>query len=189
MMQENRLANIIFTKRLLRVASLLIFIGPIYSPCLTQCSKCCAWLVYCVSSAICVHSACCRAHALSLSFAKVIPAGLATPQTKSAPLNAFPLESSDCPAELTQPLRFTASFPWSPRQSERKHCRRQYKTKRERCLSKLNSFSFSFCTCGAACAHSALVIPAGFEPTTHRLEGCCSIQLSYGTILFVLQSQ
>ena len=27
----------------------------------------------------------------------------------------------------------------------------------------------------------ALVIPAGFEPTTHSLEGCCSIQLSYGT--------
>ena len=27
------------------------------------------------------------------------------------------------------------------------------------------------------------VIPAGFEPTTHSLEGCCSIQLSYGTIL------
>ena len=25
------------------------------------------------------------------------------------------------------------------------------------------------------------VIPAGFEPTTHSLEGCCSIQLSYGT--------
>ena len=27
-----------------------------------------------------------------------------------------------------------------------------------------------------------IVIPAGFEPTTHSLEGCCSIQLSYGTI-------
>ena len=27
----------------------------------------------------------------------------------------------------------------------------------------------------------AKVIPAGFEPTTHSLEGCCSIQLSYGT--------
>jgi hypothetical protein len=25
------------------------------------------------------------------------------------------------------------------------------------------------------------VVPAGFEPTTHRLEICCSIQLSYGT--------
>ena len=25
------------------------------------------------------------------------------------------------------------------------------------------------------------VIPAGFEPTTRSLEGCCSIQLSYGT--------
>jgi hypothetical protein len=24
------------------------------------------------------------------------------------------------------------------------------------------------------------VTPAGFEPTTHSLEGCCSIQLSYG---------
>ena len=26
-----------------------------------------------------------------------------------------------------------------------------------------------------------LVIPSGFEPETHSLEGCCSIQLSYGT--------
>jgi len=26
-----------------------------------------------------------------------------------------------------------------------------------------------------------LVIPIGFEPMTHSLEGCCSIQLSYGT--------
>ncbi len=25
------------------------------------------------------------------------------------------------------------------------------------------------------------VIQAGFEPTTHSLEGCCSIQLSYWT--------
>jgi hypothetical protein len=25
------------------------------------------------------------------------------------------------------------------------------------------------------------VIPAGFEPTTRSLEGCCSIQLSYET--------
>ena len=30
------------------------------------------------------------------------------------------------------------------------------------------------------------VIPAGFEPTTHSLEGCCSIQLSYGTITIYL---
>ena len=28
--------------------------------------------------------------------------------------------------------------------------------------------------------HSDVVTPAGFEPTTHSLEGCCSIQLSYG---------
>lgn len=28
---------------------------------------------------------------------------------------------------------------------------------------------------------SCQVIPAGFEPATHRLEICCSIQLSYGT--------
>ena len=27
------------------------------------------------------------------------------------------------------------------------------------------------------------VIPLGFEPKTHRLEICCSIQLSYGTII------
>ena len=25
------------------------------------------------------------------------------------------------------------------------------------------------------------MIPLGFEPKTHSLEGCCSIQLSYGT--------
>ena len=28
-----------------------------------------------------------------------------------------------------------------------------------------------------------LVIRLGFEPKTHSLEGCCSIQLSYQTIL------
>ena len=34
------------------------------------------------------------------------------------------------------------------------------------------------------------VIPKGFEPLTHRLEICCSIQLSYGTIfLFLVQSR
>ena len=26
------------------------------------------------------------------------------------------------------------------------------------------------------------VNPAGFEPATHRLEICCSIQLSYGSV-------
>ncbi len=29
------------------------------------------------------------------------------------------------------------------------------------------------------------VIPARFERATHSLEGCCSIQLSYGTVLLV----
>ena len=38
---------------------------------------------------------------------------------------------------------------------------------------------------GFIIAFISLVIPAGFEPTTHSLEGCCSIQLSYGTILFM----
>ena len=28
------------------------------------------------------------------------------------------------------------------------------------------------------------MIPLGFEPKTHSLEGCCSIQLSYGTDLY-----
>ena len=32
------------------------------------------------------------------------------------------------------------------------------------------------------------VIPAGFEPTTHSLEGCCSIQLSYGTGFLLLKA-
>lgn len=31
-----------------------------------------------------------------------------------------------------------------------------------------------------------LVIRAGFEPTTHSLEGCCSIQLSYRTSPYLL---
>ena len=29
----------------------------------------------------------------------------------------------------------------------------------------------------------SLVIRSGFEPETHSLEGCCSIQLSYRTII------
>ena len=29
-----------------------------------------------------------------------------------------------------------------------------------------------------------VVIRSGFEPETHSLEGCCSIQLSYRTIMF-----
>ena len=33
------------------------------------------------------------------------------------------------------------------------------------------------------------VIPPGFEPGTHSLEGCCSIQLSYRTILLTLPRQ
>ena len=28
-----------------------------------------------------------------------------------------------------------------------------------------------------------MAIPRGFEPLTHSLEGCCSIQLSYGTLI------
>jgi hypothetical protein len=31
------------------------------------------------------------------------------------------------------------------------------------------------------------VIPFGFEPKTYRLEICCSIQLSYGTIAAKIQ--
>ena len=32
--------------------------------------------------------------------------------------------------------------------------------------------------------YSILVIPTRFERVTHSLEGCCSIQLSYGTFVF-----
>jgi hypothetical protein len=28
-----------------------------------------------------------------------------------------------------------------------------------------------------------MAVPEGFEPSTHRLEGDCSIQLNYGTIV------
>ena len=33
------------------------------------------------------------------------------------------------------------------------------------------------------------VIELGFEPKTHSLEGCCSIQLSYRTILRILPAK
>ncbi len=32
------------------------------------------------------------------------------------------------------------------------------------------------------CVCKAFVIEKGFEPLTHSLEGCCSIQLSYSTV-------
>ena len=35
----------------------------------------------------------------------------------------------------------------------------------------------------------AFVIRLGFEPKTHSLEGCCSIQLSYRTILRILPAK
>ena len=34
---------------------------------------------------------------------------------------------------------------------------------------------------------SLSVIRSGFEPETHSLEGCCSIQLSYRTIISIIE--
>jgi hypothetical protein len=36
---------------------------------------------------------------------------------------------------------------------------------------------------------AVIVIPLGFEPKTYRLEICCSIQLSYGTICVIFAVQ
>ena len=44
------------------------------------------------------------------------------------------------------------------------------------------AFSIRMKKCRAAFAARRRVIPAGFEPTTDSLEGCCSIQLSYETM-------
>lgn len=43
-----------------------------------------------------------------------------------------------------------------------------------------NKRQTDFYICLALCS----VIPTGFEPVTHRLEICCSIQLSYGTVIY-----
>ena len=101
-------------------------------------------------------------------------------------LTPFPHGTSDCLAGLTQPLRFTASFPWSPRQST---TRKPYSVRLFLLYQRpfVNKFPRSQTQQKplfrvAFLLRSALVIPAGFEPTTHSLEGCCSIQLSYGTI-------
>ena len=111
---------------------------------------------------------------------------------------------------LRRMLRLTP-FPWNPRQCERKYClnvidfanarlslRRlgnnkqggcamhTAKTKRDNFQINLKSSLFVFGSSSNTLfviALALLVIPAGFEPTTHSLEGCCSIQLSYGTIL------
>ena len=83
---------------------------------------------------------------------------------KSAPLNAFPLESSAMSNKKT--VLCTASFVISA------HCFVQARQCSEK-QKPLKRVAFLL--------RIALVIPAGFEPTTHSLEGCCSIQLSYGT--------
>lgn len=46
---------------------------------------------------------------------------------------------------------------------------------------KRGIFIFLYTKIAGIAADDFLVIPLGFEPKTHSLEGCCSIQLSYGT--------
>ena len=85
----------------------------------------------------------------------------------SASLNASPLESSAMCNKKA--VLCTASFVIS------EHCFVQARQCSEKQKPLLRV---------AFLLRIALVIPAGFEPTTHSLEGCCSIQLSYGTILW-----
>ena len=97
----------------------------------------------------------------------VIPAGLATALQMVASLNAFPLESSAMCNKKA--VLWTVSFVIS------EHCFVQAR----QCSEKQKPlFRVAFLL------RIALVIPAGFEPTTHSLEGCCSIQLSYETITY-----
>ena len=97
-------------------------------------------------------------------FSSVIPAGLATTRYR-APLNAFPARNlgyiSNDKAVARRVLLHQRVF-WSEL---------QYSLIQQKPLI-LSGFIIAFIS---------LVIPAGFEPTTHSLEGCCSIQLSYGT--------
>ena len=90
----------------------------------------------------------------------------------STSLNAFPLESSAMCNKKA--VLCTASFVIS------EHCFVQARQCSEK-LKPLERVAFLL--------RFALVIPAGFEPTTHSLEGCCSIQLSYGTILCAIFSK
>ena len=54
----------------------------------------------------------------------------------------------------------------------------------ERLTSKLDAVLLRQTPRPSVAASILFVIPLGFEPKTHSLEGCCSIQLSYGTIPF-----
>ena len=52
----------------------------------------------------------------------------------------------------------------------------------ERLTSELDAVLLRQTPQPSVAASILFVIPLGFEPKTHSLEGCCSIQLSYGTI-------
>ena len=59
--------------------------------------------------------------------------------------------------------------------------------RRENKFSHLNAHKKAGSPAGRTPNSELSVIPSGFEPETHSLEGCCSIQLSYGTSPAIIQ--
>ena len=110
---------------------------------------------------------------------------MATPHPPNTPLNAFPARNLGLLGGIDAAASLYCVFPLESSAKRNKkavrctavfvlltHCFVQAR----QCVLKTKATRRV-----AFLLRSALVIPAGFEPTTRSLEGCCSIQLSYGT--------
>ena len=84
-------------------------------------------------------------------------------------------------------VRYRRTFPFPLRGAYHEHgvnagpFRACHMPKEKGFQASLMPFSFVIWRSCRLLALTPFVIPLGFEPKTHSLEGCCSVQLSYGT--------